>query len=197
MRRPSKPRLICDKDHRYFLDGVELIGNTAALKSMGYIDDRFFTVGGTARGTDVHEATRLLDQRKLDWTSVGRVTHELEQYRRFKVTEPFVPIHVEVPVANTTYGYATTPDRIGRFKDRIAVVQIKAGPPAPWVGLQLALEALCYDFLATPLRIALELPAKGQYKLHFFNDPLDYQLALAAVAGANWKRRNGYAFSRG
>ena len=194
------PRLIRDAHHRYFLDGVELIGNTAALKSMGYINDRFYTVGGTARGTDVHEATRLLDQRKLNWATVGRVAHELAEYRRFKVTERFTPLTIEKPVANLTYGYATTPDRfglLGRGKAHRAVVQIKAGNPEPWVGLQLALEALCWPGSSPIRRYALELPARGPYRLHEYTDPLDFQLALGAVAGANWKRRQGYVVTTG
>ena len=198
-RRSKPPRVIRDQAHRYWVDGFEYLGNTTILKCMGYINDRFYTVGGTARGTDVHEATRLLDQRKLNWTTVGRVAHELAEYRRFKVTEHFQPMIIEKPVVNLLYGYATTPDRLGRMGIGCAnaVVQIKAGKPEPWVGLQLALEAMAYPDLAPVRRYTVELPARGPYRVHEYTDPLDFQLALNAVAGANWKRRMGYEIARG
>jgi len=184
-----------------------LVSNTEILEGMGFSDysqvPEQYRIPALERGTDVHKATALLDN-KRHWAKAGygHVRGYVEAWRRFKKDFKFTPIIIETPLHDPVYKIATTPDRWGRRSIHGEItVQIKTGKIEDWVGLQLAFEERCIlldlgrvvpvQMVSTDRRFAVELRSDGTYKERRFDDPNDIRVFLSAVTVHQWQRKHG------
>lgn len=155
----DRPVDFLKESHEYVFNGILFESVTSILKDEGFIDSSFFTEYGRQRGSFVHLARHLDDTGELDMDTVDDVILPyLEAWRRFKRESGFIVEQSEVPMAQSSYLYAGTPDVIGRFPAGI----IK--------------------------RAAVELHDDGTYKLITFTDRQDANLWLSALAVHNWKK---------
>jgi hypothetical protein len=189
----ATPALRLDADHRYWLADRELISVTAALKEAGLIDTAFFTEDAADRGTYVHEACGLVDERDLgsvDPACAGYVA----AYERFVADAKPKWCYAEHGVCDVLHGYAGTLDRAGWLNGKWTVLDIKTGPACPWHGLQLAAYARLVrdDDGGKPLRFDLYLTPDGAYRLEPQTHRADEALFFAALAVAQFRRTHGY-----
>lgn len=182
-----------DGDHRYWLDGRELISVTTALKEAGLIDTAFLTEDAAERGTYVHQACDLVDEDDLGFVEPACAGY-VEAYQRFRADAKPVWSQREQAVCDPLQGYAGTLDRAGILNHKWIVLDIKTGGPMPWHGLQLA----AYARLAIsreglkPARFDLYLSSDGTYKLDPQTNRSDESLFFAALAVAQFRRTHGY-----
>lgn len=187
----TAPSLRLDPEHRYWLGDRELISVTTALTEAGLIDTAWFTDAAAERGTYVHQACELVDERDL-----GRVEPAcagyVDAYRRFLVDAKPEWQHTEHQVCDPVAGYAGTLDRLGVMNFAWTILDIKTGPPAPWHGLQLAGYARLVPRMGVrPLRFDLYLTADGAYRLEPQRTRTDEANFLAALAVAQFRRQHG------
>jgi hypothetical protein len=192
--RPRSNRLVITPDHRYFVGGREVPGNTAILRASGY-GHGYGTPTDLVRGKHVHEAARLFDLGRLDWTTVSEtIGPYVTGWAAFRRVSGFVPKLVEVPLFCKRHGFATRPDRVGILNKRWAVVQIKTGSADQSVGLQTAGEALAAEEqLHRPLeRFVVVLSGNGWFSLKPLTSRADRPAFLAALATWNRRRQLGW-----
>jgi len=203
------------KGHPIFFDPVNhtyhnllnerLVSNTEILEDIGFSDyshvPEQYRIPALERGTAVHKATALLDQRR-SWTRHGiyrYVRGYVEAWRKFKKDFKFKPDLIEKPLYDPVYKVATTPDRWGDSIHGLITVQIKTGKVEDWVGLQLSFEERCIQLYleGSPIiqssdkRFAVELRSDGTYKERRFDDPNDIRVFLSAVTVHQWQRKHG------
>lgn len=187
-------RLVITPDHRYFLCGREIPGNTAVLRASGYGHD-FGTEQDLARGKAAHLATRYFDEGGVEWTTLDR---RLEGYvagwAAFRRISGFVPRMIEVALVCNRHDFATRPDRVGLLNGRWALVQIKTGGLDPSVGLQTAGEQLAVEerLKRAVERFVVVLPGNGWFSLHHLTSRGDRPAFLAALATWNRRRQLGW-----
>lgn len=156
------------ESHLYRLNGSKVPSVTQVLKSVGIIDDSWFTEHSAWRGSVVHMVCQLEDEGDLDEASVApEVTGYLEAWRRFKLDTGFVAEVNEEPMFSTKLGFAGTPDRIGTVFDcSRTVVDLKSGAVQKAARIQLA----AYQILADENgyrainRVAVQLKPDGKYR---------------------------------
>lgn len=146
-------------------------------------------------GTAVHRACELWDEGDLDEDRLDeRVRPRLEQYKRFKAETGASVMEVERAVEHPIYRYVGRLDRIIKIGGRVGVLDLKSPSVAAWHGPQTAAyrEARVMEPLAWPLtaRWSLHL-SDDKYVLREWADRDDWNVFLAALTVANWKRRNG------
>jgi len=188
-----------DATHTYTVGDRAIAHVTGVLKAAGVINDYWFTEIGRQRGSAVHMAAALLDQGRLDGSSVDpRIRGYLEGYLDFKARYRPDWTHVEEIVYSPTYNYAGRVDRAGYLNgtDRLWVVDLKTGAPQRWVRLQLVAyaQALREETGEHYARASLELKADGRFTLTpYDNEPHRYRYDLAAFTGAmallRWLKR--------
>ena len=159
---------------------------TELIRACGLMDLTWCTQEALDRGTAVHLACELDDRGDLDESSVDPVIMPyLMGWRKFKrEMEPQI-LSIEEEVEHPAYKGRL--DRRLILNAREGIGDIKSGPPADWIALQLAGYAMCFD---RPLaRWAIHLSADGKYKLIEHSDRKDFDVWKACVTLANWKAR--------
>jgi hypothetical protein len=153
-----------DRDeHIYTRRGVILPSITQVLAAEGIIDTSFYTEGGRDRGKNVHLACHLFDTGQIGEEEIDAETEPyLRAWISFKRDTGFEVVDSEKPLASKLYGFAGTPDRVGKFETK--------------------------SIYASPKRLAVELHNDGSYKLFPFNDPSDFSMFLSILAVHNWKK---------
>jgi len=193
-------------NHTYHnLLNERLVSNTDILEGMGFSDysqvPEQYRIPALERGTAVHAATALLDNRRR-WARAGYedVRGYVEGWRKFKKAFKFKPDLIEKSLHDPVYKVATTPDRWGDSIHGLITVQIKTGEVEDWVGLQLAFEEKCIRLYledtaggvqSSDKRFAVELRSDGTYKERRFTDPDDIRVFLSAVTVHQWQRKHG------
>jgi len=175
--------------HIYKVNGEVWPSVTQILKDMGFIDSRFFTEYARERGSLAHLIIKWHCQGVLDEDTVDPALRPyLDAWRLFVADTGFVSKQVEIPLCDTTYRFAGTPDNIGELYEIPSVIDYKTGAMSPVVGLQLA----GYELLTGKRlkRYGLQLTDTGKYKLTPFKDRNDRQVFLAALACWNWIRNH-------
>jgi hypothetical protein len=193
--------------HTYHWDGVPAVSITDVLAQQGFVDYMSIPASirdfALLRGREVAQATLLLDEGRLKWSSL-RETVEWEgrrytwtlgrvmAYVAFKKEFKFKPTVREKPLYDPTYGYAGRPDCFGELFCGLGTVQLKCGPVAPWVGLQTAAEDRLLRLAGYDgqKRLGVELRADGTFKATWFKDPTDIRIFLSALAVAKWQEKN-------
>ena len=123
--------------HTYALDGNPLDGVTSVIKAAGFMpeykpqDAEWYM----SRGSMIHLAAELYDRRTLDEETLDpSIKGYLESWK--KISDQ-AWVHIEMQLADQIYQYAGT-------IDRIPLLDIKSGSPAPWHKIQLgAYYGLC------------------------------------------------------
>jgi hypothetical protein len=189
------PALVFDaQTHRYSLHGRTLCGVTAAIKSAGLIEDRWFSEQATVRGAYVHQALEYLDAGVLDDTTIDpQIAGYVEAYRRFLRDTSLGPVLLnEARLCDAVLGFAGTVDRVRSIHDRHAVIDIKSGTPAPWHGVQLAAYAdLVKVAFSWPTlnRYGLYLRPDGTYALKPYLDRSDWDVFRACLTIWQFQQR--------
>ena len=184
--------------HAYYVNGRPVLSVTQVLKSVGFIDDTYYTEEGRERGTFVHEACEAVD---LGDAPLEDVPDDLRWYVRawvrFRDEHGFEAEEIEKPRANLTLCYAGTPDRVGRFTrgqwaGRRFVIDFKTGALAKWWRYQLAGYRGMFD--AAELegglgRMSLRLDPGGIAKPEPYADHVgDWRVFTAALTVAMAKK---------
>jgi len=124
--------------HRFSADGQDVPSVTHILKAGGWIDDRFFNEQGRKRGEDVHRATALLDQQRLDWTSLSEeIRAYVLSYERARAELGLGIRRIECIVHKARL-WAGIEDREATWGRQLTVVELKTGAPTLADKLQLA-----------------------------------------------------------
>lgn len=158
--------------HTYTLDGKRLPSVTQIIKAVLPYD---FGPGvgdwHMQRGTATHHGCRLLDEGRLDWSTVDpEIEPRIRAWEKFRRDWPAELVANERQLASAKYGYAGTLDRMFDRAGQI-VADIK-NSVSPQVRLQLA----AYSLLWTEngggkvcQAVAVELDKSGTYSCHWMN----------------------------
>lgn len=191
-----------ERSHRYTVAGSEFLSVTKAIDAVGLISDWAKDEAAAERGTAVHLATRLHDEKNESLLRVHlRETAEMETegyllgWRSFLSQTGFKVRLIEHRVHDRINGYAGTLDRTGIFRGQEAVADIKSnksGQVSPTVAMQTAAYANAYKPGRRLLRIAVALKPDGTfrcavYKPKSLRRDLDDFLAVLRVAGLRRK----------
>jgi hypothetical protein len=136
--------LIRDPDHRYWLDGRELMGVSSVLNVISPFN--FSDPIAMLRGTAVHMATEFFDKRTLDRETVDpAIMGYLVGWERFRQETGFSPKlgEIEVKVCDPVLGVAGTYDRFGHVGGKSILLDIKTGARHWRYDVQVA----AYDYL--------------------------------------------------
>lgn len=199
-----------EQAHTYHLDGKLLISITDVLGSEGFSDYGFLPYAERQfymdRGTAVAKGCQLLNEGRLEWSSLLETWEGkpwtlgyLKAYELFCREWRVIMVLSETPLHHTMYGYAGRLDLAAQTAQGLAVVQIKTGGVQDWVALQTAAElelVVANCDVAKPdwrraKRFGLSLRPDGTYKVRRFADRRDFDVFLAALACAKWKREHG------
>lgn len=179
-----------DGPHTYMLRGQRIWNWSAVGKSVGVIDDRYYTIASRERGKMIHQALHYMDEGDLHWPDMppGFQAY-LDAYEKFRRDWNFIPQLREVPLYNPDLLYGITPDAAGLILDgEPAIIEIKTGAIPWWAKYQTALqEETIRRWEEKPTwrrRIGLQLKADGTYVPKEFKDARDYVKAQAAVITA-------------
>lgn len=177
-------------EHRYYLNGREVIGLTSMLSAAGY--NKFDKIPphvlefARVRGTAVHLATALHDRRTLNEASVHpTIAPYLKAWRAFLSLKRVQIIDIEVPIYSERWGFACTPDRTIYANGQLGVLEIKT-PSAlsEWYRLQTegqriaAAEFYKMNFAS---RFVVRLSDDGSYKLEQYRDYADRARFLSCL----------------
>lgn len=156
--------------HEYLLNGERLPSVTGIIGAVipGFQASQWHM----DRGTATHHGCRLLDEGRLDWTSVDpEIKPRIEAWKAFNSTLDIntETIAIELPMASSVYRFAGTCDRIYRNGDGITIIDIKS-TIEPQVRLQLG----AYSLLFVAPKVArqagaVECRADGTYKTLWLN----------------------------
>lgn len=117
---------------------------TEIISEVWPIDKRWYRESSTNLGTEVHEATALIDKGLMtleDFEGDVRVlSHVWETFLQRLDCELLI---IEQPAIARKYGFGFTTDRVVKLKEGdVAILDIKTGAPAKWHELQLGAYAL-------------------------------------------------------
>ena len=179
-----------DADHRYSIDGVEVISVTQALVSSGIIDTKWFTEWARHRGSTVHKCIEFMVKGTLDLNTVDpRIQGYLDAYQRFLDDTGFKCKAVERQVWSISGRFAGTLDQLGTFGDKTAIVDTKTGALLRPTGLQLtgyasAIQQETGTFVER--LVGLQLKQDGTYNMKAYRPEFEAWKACLKVAW--WKR---------
>jgi hypothetical protein len=124
--------------HSFSADGRRIPSVTQILKAGGWIDDHYYTEQGRKRGENVHQATALLDQQILDWTSLSEeIRAYVEVYERARAELKLGIRRIECIVHKGRL-WAGIEDREAMWKRQLTIVDLKTGTPTLADKLQIA-----------------------------------------------------------
>lgn len=196
--------------HHYTLDGRTVPHVTGALRVLqDYAGVPRDVLERKAEiGDAVHYATELVDADDLDDATLPEVLRGyVAGYRAFLRDTGFTPEFSECRVYSSTYGYAGTFDRIGKFAHLRgckpawrALIDLKATYTIlPAVGPQTAAYERAWNEqnrdMPIQRRFAVQLKADGTYNLHACTDASDWSVFLSALTLWNWKQRHNIEVS--
>jgi hypothetical protein len=202
--------------HAYAIDGVPALSVTQVIASAGLEEDYsgvplHYREAAKLRGTYVHEACDLLDQRRLDEAALDpALAPYVGAYRACRHGEPFTVApndesSFEHRVWWKPFGLAGTLDRMGVWSGTRTVLELKTSKKLAWTyGIQLALYTALLLLqegvaLGKPMRAAFEkitrrviqLKDDGTYHIAHYDDPEDLTTAIAALHVARAKQQHG------
>lgn len=142
-----KPNLTIDEKHVYRVDGVIVPSVTQILDVMSNYRkvNKVLLDAAAAFGDAVHDTLHLYDTFNLEEYD-PILTPYIEHWEQFRKDHNVTFLHVEHMLYSGEFKYAGTPDRVANIDGRLAIVDIKTGQPAKYVGLQLAGYALLAEW---------------------------------------------------
>jgi hypothetical protein len=184
--------------HTYRVGGAIVPGVTGVLRplySWDMVNQEMLQIAAE-RGSAVHLATELDDRNDLDEESVfPEIRTYLDAWRKFRTETGFVPTSIEERLYHDKYGYACTLDRIGVYRRREIVLEIKTVSQLhPATGVQLAAQREAWMHnrkpRSTPERFAVQLRKNGTYRFEPYEDPADWPTFLALLTTMNFRKKH-------
>jgi hypothetical protein len=194
----TPPGLTFDEaEHRYFLQGRQLLSVTGVLRSVGLIDGAFFSDADRARGVAVHRAIHAYHMSgALPLDPV--VEPFFRAYLDFMTAHPLRVHACEELLASAVLQCAGTLDLRGVFEEPLArvpgavidLVDVKTGAVPEWVGYQTAGYARLLSERArlSVRRWCLHLTDGGRFTLHPLAKRNDERVFVAAVTVAQARK---------
>ena len=164
--KTQTPTLEFDAEaHKYTLGGTALPSVTQIIQAVLPVweaSDWYLQ-----RGAATHHGCRLLDEGRLDWTSVDpEIEPRIRAWQKFRIHFPADMIACEKALAHPKYRYAGTLDRILERKRTMIVADLKNS-----ISAQVRLQLAAYSLLWTAESgetvhqgVAVELLASGDYR---------------------------------
>jgi hypothetical protein len=185
-----------DRDHSYWLDGIQVPSVTQILTSEGFYNftgvNSDLLERSSEFGKAVHETCRLWDMGILDVEnlSLPLVPH-LSAWKKFREAFgiEFIPELMEEHKINEKYRFGFCPDRVTKT---FILIDIKSSEtPSPVAGLQTAgykigAEAEGYKINK---RWAVHLHQDGNYSIQKYEDIAEESIFLMALQCYYWKQR--------
>jgi hypothetical protein len=141
-------------------------------------------------GKAVHRACELDDLGELDEDQLdAALVPYLTAWRKFSADYAVEWEQIEQQTFHTTMRYAGTPDRFGKVRGQLTVVDIKSTAELyPTVGPQLSAyaHALKHPYAD---RLAVQLKADGTYVAKPYTDPTDFPVFASLLTLRNWCTR--------
>lgn len=162
---------------------------TGILAAAGIIETEWFSDYARIRGLAVHKAIELLERGTLDPDSISDgVAPYLESWKNFKKDTDYQCRGTELKIYHKRYRYAGTIDQIGEVFYATCLLDIKTGVEQHWWALQTA----AYNEIAKcKHRFSLQLKSDGKYRLIEHTNKRDFQVFLACLTVAGWKKQIG------
>lgn len=180
------------ESHTYTWKGREVPSVTTVLARVGIINTDYLKEEAAWRGSVVHRVCELDDLGTLDESTVdAQALPYLEAWRKFKRETGFVAEEIERPRYDAHYGYAGTPDRIGRCKNSAVVIDLKTGAEMKHHKVQLAAYSHLLNFPWSRRRFVVRLKPDGSYivpgEYSVASLREDFNVFLWALNIFNWK----------
>jgi hypothetical protein len=181
-----------EKNHQYWLDKVNYISLTTLINKVFPISHNFYTEYARSRGRAVHKAVELLEQNKLNLSTVhvdirGYLMAYISAKQQLDIRPS--PDDMEVKCIHKQLGFACTIDIIDKTHNRI--IEIKTGIPIPEVHLQLAGQQVCLEDDDINKRLVLYLKQTGKYESVKSNERHSVSNFLNTLGVYKWGERNG------
>jgi len=180
--------------HQYKIDGKSTPSVSQIIGAdYSHISDDILN-HARAIGNAVHKACELWDNQTINPDTISPIIAPyLSAWKQFKEQTGLQILESETPIASKKWGFAGTPDRIGKIKDMIVVVDIKSGILTPYAGLQTAGYKIAWEEIngkKIKKRLIVQLTAEGKYKMTPFEDKMDEGVFISFVQVYQWKQRN-------
>jgi hypothetical protein len=162
-------------EHRYTVGEREIVSVTQILVAAGLTDLRGIPADilerAAERGRRVHEAAKLLLERRLDWATVdpaiGGYVRALDSMIRHTGLDP-IPDKIEEPLYCAQYDYCGTPDALAwYFLRRRKVKVVFDWKTGMMEAVQYQLAAYAHA-LGVHHRAAVKLNDDGTYRMKWF-----------------------------
>lgn len=188
------PEIVCDEFNRVItVDGEEKPHITNVLKDLG-LSKNFDGVDSwfAERGKAVHAACALLNERRLDESTVApECKSYVEAYKAWLKDSGFKAQAWETPFYSRLHDFVGTLDLIGSLDEKRSVIDLKTSSSIdPAVEIQVGAQAILWEENKPqePIekRYVLQLKADGTYRLKDISDIHPY-LFLDALKIWRWK----------
>ncbi len=185
--------------HRYWHDTRELVSVTTVLRHAGYVSTgAHYQESHRQRGTDVHEATLVVDDHPADWERIVQddvIGGYAESYAKCLADHIISWELREVVVADLALGVAGIVDASGVLDGYDVTVDFKSGDDDPSYGPQTAGYERMSPRQSMPFRrkrYVLLLQRDGsRAKFIPKTNRADYDAFLAAVHTYYWRKEHG------
>jgi hypothetical protein len=188
------------KTHSYYMDGIEVPGNTFTLVDNGILDTEFCTPEGRVRGTNVHLLTQYFDEGDYSEAEAVRLGLQgyVESWKKARERWGFLVLEIERIAFHKLFRYGTTIDRLVLLDGWETIVEIKSGANEPGHRFQTAAQELACESALGPYTRGLR--RRGAFYLHKdgteatwrpHNDPADRNAFLAMLACTNLRIKLG------
>lgn len=105
---------------------------TELLKKYGYLDDTYFTLEGSERGTEIHKLIQASIELGIEVRGKPEVAQAMNFLRKYNLNIIFIEERLEY------LGISGTPDMICQNSEgEIIIVDFKSGHRQKWWGIQL------------------------------------------------------------
>lgn len=173
-------------NHVYLFAGERMPSVTEVLYAEGLIDKTWYNDGARTRGDYVAKATAMYDRGVLNIAALDdRLRPYVNAWATCRLAMGWDKFRViETPFYLPALRICGTPDRVWEQ----TVIDIKAGQPEDWHGLQLVPYGDAHNCTA---RVNVYLSADGKYRVVRRTDRGDRAAWMAAANLFNWKRNHG------
>ena len=188
------------RTHSYFMNEVEVPGNTFTIQDNGFADTDYCTEEGRTRGSRVHLLTQFLDEGDYDPAEARKYDLEgyVESWRKAKVRYGFEVVLCEEVMFHKVFRFGTILDRVLNWDGFETIAEIKSGA----VELSHPYQTGAQDLAAESElgRYARGLRRRGAFYLHkdgseaqwkAHTDPSDRNYFLGMLSCTNLRVKHG------
>ena len=181
--------------HEYHLDGRRLVSVTQIIRTVlpAFQANEYYL----QRGRALHHATALLDDGKLDWSTVDEaILGRTRAWQKFRRDYPASTVAIEQKLVSKRYRFAGTADRV-LFADECFIIADAKSTVAPQCIPQMGLYSLLWtENGGKPCRkaVAVELQDDEQYRCMWLSHAelrAAEQTGLAVLTVHNFALKHG------